>query len=132
MVNRLPLVDEAQRVWVGGESPDRLFAALFDTDVAGVDWKHQVGELAHEVFGETIYRDLDAFEAMFNAVTDATWKARERCLGEHNEEWLRMLPEWAGKSRTAEFALILIELQLHRFNFDHDGIRRVLLSLIHI
>ena len=126
MVNRLPLVDEAQRVWVGGESPDRLFAALFDTDVAGVDWKHQVGELAHEVFGETIYRDLDAFEAMFNAVTDATWKARERCLGEHNEEWLRMLPEWAGKSRTAEFALILIELQLHRFNFDHDGIRRVL------
>lgn len=126
MNDRSPLVEEAERVWVGGESPDRLFAALFDPDTAGIGWKQQVCELAHEVFGETVYRDIDAFEAMFNAVTDATWKARENNLGVHNEEWLRLLPEWAKQSRTAEFALILIELQLHRFNFDHDGIRRVL------
>ena len=126
MDDRSPLVEEAERVWVGGESPDRLFAALFDPDRAGIGWKQQVCELAHEVFGETVYRDIDAFEAMFNAVTDATWKARENNLGVHNEEWLRLLPEWAKQSRTAEFALILIELQLHRFNFDHDGIRRVL------
>ena len=126
MVDRLPLVEEAQRVWVGGESPDRLFATLFSSDTTGVGWKQLVCELAHEVFGHTVYRELDAFEAMFNAVTDATWRARELCLGQHNEEWLRLLPEWAKQSRTAEFALILIELQLHRFNFDHDGIRRVL------
>lgn len=126
MLDRFPLVEEAQRVWIGGEHPDRLFAALFDSDVADADWKQQVCVLADAVFGETVYREIDAFEAMFNAVTDATWKARERCLGEHNEEWLRLLPEWARQSRTAEFALILIELQLHRFNFDHDGIRRVL------
>ena len=126
MLDRFPLVEEAQRVWIGGENPDRLFAALFDPDVADADWKQQVCVLADAVFGETVYREIDAFEAMFNAVTDATWKARERCLGEHNEEWLRLLPEWARQSRTAEFALILIELQLHRFNFDHDGIRRVL------
>ena len=126
MDDRSPLVEEAERVWVGGESPDRLFAALFTPDTAGIGWKQQVCEIAHEVFGETVYRDIDAFEAMFNAVTDATWKARENNLGVHNEEWLRLLPEWAKQSRTAEFALILIELQLHRFNFDHDGIRRVL------
>lgn len=126
MDDRSPLVEEAERVWVSGESPDRLFAALFTPDTAGVGWKQQVCELAHAVFGDTVYSDLDAFEAMFNAVTDATWKARECNLGVHNEEWLRLLPEWAKQSRTAEFALILIELQLHRFNFDHDGIRRVL------
>ena len=126
MVDRVSLVEEAQRVWVDGKSPDQLYAALFSSAEADIEWKQRVCELAHAVFKDAVYSDLDTFESMFNAVTDATWKAREHCLGQHNEEWLRLLPAWASQSRTAEFALILIELQLHRFNFDHDGIRRVL------
>ncbi|WIM68968.1 hypothetical protein QP027_06255 [Corynebacterium breve] len=120
----MDLVDQARLAWLDDDDRDGLHTKLIAE--AGSEWKQTAVTLVEAVFGSSIHSDQELFEKCFNAVTDLTWKAREMRQGFHNEELIMVSPEWARTSKTAKFALTLIELQLHRFNFDSDGIRRVL------